>query len=371
MKRLLLIIIFITVQIAVSIITGYAVLDRTVPDGTVGGVSPYFGVEYSGTDIRAAAAVIESVSENQIQQTKAAIIYRDTEFLFDYSEIVLTADYSRLVTDLLLKKSPYYPNSLYTAFSRGYESAAGPVYSADADAFYAKLSQIKTHIDVAPVNADINCSPEGVISLEASSDGVLFDIDRHFTAIYNAFLSSPFRPLILASDAQSPGTGLRVVSVVEPRISDDLLAGIDTVLARIDAPVPAGYDMDLAANAAEAINKVWTPKKGAAYAPFSFMRYIEEAGLSAHAPAREYDFVASALMHALLAAGEDYTYMETNVSDEQDKYPGLPGSSVELTPDTDFFFTNILDGNIIIFASVADGTLRIMIAGNAGLSPAA
>jgi len=126
--------------------------------------------------------------------------------------------------------------------------------------------------------------------------------------------------------------------------------------------LPEGLDIRLAEDVAKAIDKILIPAYGNARSPFSFMGYVAEAGLKTEETPAEYGFAASVLLYALLAGGEDYQAMDYAVTDDE-IYPGLSGFCVRLAPDSDFRFTNVLDGPVMIFASVADGSLEVTIAG--------
>ena len=381
MKKLLLFVIYPVAQIFISLLIGYFALNLVVPSGVVHGGATFSGVDIAGMDTAEASAIIKHIGDKNVEKGIAAFTYNDMQFYFHFNEIGLSADYSRIESSLSIKDTPFYLQNLFTAFIRNYGAAPKPEYTADSDAFREKLNYIKTFIDKAPVDADIEYTKDGEIVLSPSEKGVYFDIDNQFDIIYSEFLFDPFKIIALDSNAAISDA---MLVIEEPLVTDAYLAGIDTVLSQIQTPVPADYDMPLVALAAEAINKVWAPKKGKAYSPFSFLRYIDEAGLPIDKASREYNLVASALLHALLIGGVDYAKIEAVKSFDIYAYIGLPGFGVELlsygggenTDDNlsansvapDFLFTNTLDGNIVIFASVADGELNIAVAGKKDLS---
>ena len=395
MRRLFLLILFPVAQITFSIIIGYFALSLAAPSGSVRSGVVYAGADFSGMDIQEAASAIQQINETKIEKGLAGFSYNDIEFVFHFNEINFTADYSGIEKSLTDKDSPTYIKSLLTAFTRNYGPGPRPVYSADADAFREKLMRMKEYIDIAPVNADINYSRESGIIKIPSAKGVSLDVDGQFDYIYQAFLSNPFDLFEINSDSM-----LSALALVydEPPITDTLIADIDAVLADISTPVPAGLNTELLADVAESINKVWAPRKNMAYAPVSFLRYISEAGLPVDKPVREYDFVASALLHALLVGGNDYSMMEFVGSREVEnddlyeakdidenyladienyKYGGIPGFDVVLLSSgglmfiqkdiDDFTFTNSLDSDIVIFAYVEEGMLNIIVAGSSKL----
>ena len=377
MKRFFLFIIFPVVQIAFSIVTGYIALNFAAPSDAVQAGVAYAGVDFSGMDVPEAAAAIKQIDESRISKGIADFVFQDIDFVFHYSEINLSADYSGIENSLVDKSSHAYMSSLLTAFTRKYSSAPKLVYEADAVAFRDKLLHMKTYIDIEPVNADINLSNEGEIDYIPSSQGTYLDVDGYFDQVYKAFLENPFEPFLLDSYTTQDSM---VVATVEPRVTDSMLAGIDTILARVSAAVPASLDFFIVSDAAEALNKIWAPKKDIAYGPVSFLRYISEAGLPDDAPSREYDFVASTLMLALLTSGIDYSMMDYAGYDEYtyeyenlygSGYGGIPGFRVALLQDGglaggggDFRFTNTLNNNIVIFMFVNDGSLNVVIAGS-------
>ena len=381
MKRLLLLISYPVLLIVLSLAIGFFTLNLTVPPQVVRGGLTYSDVDLSGMDIAEASALIKNIGDKQIEKGYAAFIFENTEFLFHFNEIGLTADYSGIESSLSAKDSPMYLNNLFTAFIRKYGSAPKPAYTADAEAFRGKLFEIKALIDKESVDADIDYTADGEIVLTPSVNGVYFDVDGHIGHILPEFLSDPHKTFAIDSDAMISEAAL---VFEEPRVPDALLDGIDTALAQIKTPIPADCDISLVSRAAEAVNKVWLPKKGMAYSAFSFLRYIEGAGLPADAPAREYNFVASVLLHALLAGGEDYSKTESARSSDKYAYAALPGFGIELIASAgadstdvnidagqdpmDFQFTNTLDGNIVIFASASDGSLNITIAGKSSLA---
>ena len=381
MKRLLLLIAYPFLLIVLSLVIGYIALDLIVPQRIVRNGLTYSGVDLSGMDIGEASAIIENIGDKQIKKGLAAFTYGDTEFLFHFEEIGLTADYSGIESSLSAKDTPMYPNNLLTAFIRKYGASPIPAYSADAGAFRVKLDEMKALIDKEPVDADIEYTADGKIVQTQSENGVFFDVDSHAGNILSEFLSDPHKTFAIDSKTMISGSAL---VFQEPRVPDALLEGIDTVLAQIRTPIPADYDISLVSRAAEAVNKIWLPRKGMAYSAFSFLRYIDEAGLPTDIPAREFDFVASTLLHALLVSGEDYSKTESVRSGDEYAYTALPGFGVELIANAgavatdvniaagqepaDFQFTNTLDGNIVIFASAADGSLDVVIAGKSGLA---
>ena len=372
---------------------GYAVLSYSAPPDTVRGGAGFAGVQLSGRSVAEAAGLVEQICESRIDKGMAQFTYRETRFLFHFSEIGLTADYSHLADSLTVKGSAAYYNNLFTAFIRQYGADPSPLFSVDASAFRGKLDHMKSFIDSLPVNADINYSAEAGISRSPSWQGAAFDVDGQFDYIMDAFLADPFLPLALDS-ARMITAGALLIE--EPRVADSMLSDVDAALGAVSAPVPQGYDMPLLAKVAEAINKVWIPKKGTAGAPFSFMRYLDEAGLPVGGDApQEYNFVATALMHALLAGGCDLAAMEAPISHSQGAadYSGLPGFGINLSPvfgesggntatggnaniggnatvggGQDFIFTNSLESNIVIFAEAKDGELAITVAGSSALS---
>jgi len=342
MKRLVLFFIFITAQIFISLAAGYIILDRLTPPET-GSV----------------AEVIMDISENEIAGGLARFTYKDTAFVFRHSEIGLRADYSHIGPDLSVKKSPRYIHNLFTAFLRDYGAAPSPIYNADAEAFRNKLEQIKSFIDEQPVNADVEYAPDGTISRIYAIDGVYFDVDARFNIIYDMYVSAPFNPLAIDSD-EMRAEGVLVVAY--PQIQDALLDGVDTPLAVVSAGIPDGYDITIIELAAEAINKVWAPRKAMAHSPFSFGRYMANAGLDPGAQPRELSFTASVLFHALLAGGVDLSDMDFERAGDETAYPELPGYAVDIA--SDFQFINTLDENIVIFTNIADGMLNVIIAGS-------
>ena len=384
MKKLFLFSIYPAAQIILSLLIGYFALNLSAPSDIVRNGAEYIGVDFSGMDVENAAAVIENIGKRHAETGMASFEYDNTLYAFHFDEIGLTADFSRIGPSLSVKGSPAYLNNLFTAFVRNYGGPPKPEFSADADAFRKKLYGIKTYIDKEPVNADIEYTADGNIILSPSKNGVYLDIDKRFDDIYSKFLSEPSE--VFAFDSNTATSDSALV-IVEPSVTDAYLRGIDTALARLQTPIPAGYDISLVARAAEAVNKVWTPAKGKAYAPFSFLRYIDEAGLSVDNNTKEYNLVASTLMHALLVSGSDYAKIEYTKSADINAYTGLPGFGVELaSPDggapaganslagrtaADFLFMNTLDGNIVIFASVTDNELNIAVAGKKALAGAA
>ena len=383
MKRLLLFFVYPIAQITIILIAGYLALNIAAPsDVTRGGVW-YSGVEFAGMNTAEASAIVGEIGGNNMENGYAVFTYGGTRYLFHFSEIDLTADYSRIETSLSAKDSPLYINNLLTLFLRNYSAAPKPEYSADPAAFLTKLKDMKSFIDATPINADIEYTKDGELRLSHSKNGVYFDIDNQFDIIFSEFLADPFK--IIALDANAAITESALITV-EPLVTDAYLSGIDTVLAHIQAPIPPDYDMSLVSSVAEAINKVWAPKKGTAYAPFSFLRYIDQAGLPTDKASLEYNLAASALLHALLVSGVDYAKTEAVISEDENAYAELPGFGVELISGNavglsgdgpsagqtaqDFNFTNTLDGNIVIFAYSADGYLNIVVAGKKELSGA-
>ncbi|MCL2058922.1 MAG: hypothetical protein FWH01_07665 [Oscillospiraceae bacterium] len=382
MKRLLLFFVFLFAQIALSLFAGFAALGAAVPADSVRGGAQYLGVELSGRSMAEASALVEQISESQLNKGMAEFTYRETKFIFRFTEIALRADYSQLAQSLAARGSGAYYNNMFTAFIRQYGADPAPLFTVDVEAFREKLRLMKTYVDSAPVNADISYSPEEGIVHSPSWQGADLDVDGQFEYIMSAFLADPFSPMELDSNAMIAATALLVA---EPRVADSMLADVDAILASIDVPVPQGHDLALLTQAAEAINKVWVPKKGAASAPFSFMRYLDEAGLSSGGGAPpEYGFVATALMHALLVCGCDYAAMEAPISPDAADYSGLPGFGImlsavagdgntdgggaaDLTDLPDFRFTNSLDSNIVIFSGIEDGELTVIVAGSSKL----
>ena len=365
MKRLLIFVIFIILQIAAALTAGYTALGFTVQSDAAGGSISYPRLSFSGINASEAIQTVESVVDNQIKNGWAGFIFQDSEYIFNYSDIGLKADYSGIDTGLRARNQPYFTYNLLTAFTRNYGEAPGPIYTADSGKLRQILAQIKAEIDNEPVNADISCTADGSIEIKHSLNGVVLNIDDNFEYISGVFLSNPFKPLALDSETIYSASAL---SIEEPRVTYDLLAGVDTPLANINVPIPAGLDADAVGRAAEAINKIWLPAKGMAYAPFSFLRYIGEAGLSMEDSPREFSFVATVLMHSLLVGGEDYSKMELVRAQDTDTYPELPGFGLDLSGDRDFTFTNSLDNNIVIFAYTGDGWARVIIAGNSILA---
>ena len=381
MKRLYYYIFFSLAQIILCLLVGYAAMNLTVPADVVRDGVVFSGIDFSGADVSAAAASIANIGKRQSENGVASFVYNNTEFLFHYSEIGLSADYSGLEARLPEKGSKFYLNNLLSGFIRRFDSGFKPVYSVDPALFKSKLLGMKEYIDANPKNADIELTAYGDIVFTPSEDGVYLDVDGQFDRILSLFLSDPLYTFIIDSDAMVSNSAL---VITEPAVPSALLADVDAVLAQIKIPVPDGYDFSLVAKTAEAINKVWAPGKGNAYAPFSFLRYIENAGLPSGEAAAEYDLVASALMHALLVSGEDFLKTEFNVSGDADAYPDLPGFGVAIigggvrkstgaklaagSAKSDLKFTNTLDGNIVVFASAADGELNVAVAGNSRLA---
>lgn len=350
MKRLVLFSIFLAVQLAVALTAGYAALDSLQDDRVVRPGAVYSGIDYSGMDIETAVAtMVESVNGN-VNNGFASFSYKDTEFVFRLSDIGLSADFSRIGPRLTARGSPFYTNALFTAFTRRYEASPGPDFFADSDAFLQKLTAMKAYIDKPPVNADVEFSTDGEIVKFMSFQGVNFDAVRGCTDILPVFLSDPFKQFSIDANPRASASLLSI----EPQAPYELVADIDSVVSDICEPIPEGCDAALIARVAEAVNKVWVPKNRMAYGAFSFLRYIEESGLPIAVLPREYDFVASELMRALLACGEDSKKMEFTIAD----------SDVDSIL-RDFKFVNTLDSNIVIFAGVESGSdeLRIRIAG--------
>ena len=374
MKRLSLLIIFIAAQIILSLSAGYAALDRLAGADMVRGGIMLFGVDFSGGEAAAAGARIRDMLESRIDQGLASFIYQDTEFEFHFSEIGLNADYSGLEQSLTKKGAKTYLSDLFSAFLHDYSGDPALSFSADKAAFHRKLNCIKPFVDKAPVNADINLDGNGEITKTPSAGGVVFDAGRQLDGIYSDFIKNPFDPIML----DNAGSGMTFISSVEPDVTDGMIADIDAVLAESVARVPDGYDMAAVAEAADAINKVWVPKKGMAYGLFSFVRYLDDAGIQAGGGnSRENGFVASALLHALLSCGADYAKMEFSRSTGGEPYPRLPELGVDLSvpigaageeKPPDFRFSNTLTCNIVIFASAADGELRVAVAGSSALT---
>jgi hypothetical protein len=369
MKRLSLIILFPVAQIILALCAGYFALNFSMPADAVRRGAVYSGADFSGLNIKEAAAAIEIISENQMNKGMSGFSYEDTEFIFYMSDIGLTADYSELESILALRNPKTYLYNLLSAFTKSYGRALKPVYTADADAFRKKLNQIRPYVDKKPVNADIFYSRDGGIVRTPAEQGTYLDIDGNFDLIYAMFLSDPLTPFAIDSVTMLRTSAL---SIEDPLVTDSLLVDIDTALAHVITPIPEGYDLLLAEYAAESINKVWAPGGGMANAPVSFLRYIREAGLPAENPAPEYNLVASALFHALLVSGIDYSKMDLPVSNDNYSYGELPGYGVGLlSNDTDngdnkqdFLFSNTLNGHIVIFSFVEDGNLEIIVAGN-------
>ena len=361
MKRLFILAIFIIVQIFAAITAGYAALELSAPENAAGGGSVCPEIAFSGMDVSKASSLIETVSENQLKNGMAGFLYQDREYLFKYSEIGLTADYSGLEDVLRAKSKPAYAYNLFSAFRRNYGEIGGPVYSADSALFLKKLSQIKSGIDAPPVNADINCDAEGRLTAEPSFNGVELNLDDQSGYILDSFLENPFKPFALDSEAMLSSSAL---IVREPRVTGDLLSGVNAALSNVNITIPDGYDVKAIENAAGAVSKIWLPKKGMAYAPFSYLHYLSEAGLSPDGAPRESEFVATVLVHSLLIGGGEYAKMEYARRDDTTIYPDLPGFGVDLSAGGDFKFTNGLEGNIVIFTFVEDGGLRVIVAGN-------
>ena len=368
MKRLLLFGALVFAQITLTLFAAYAALGAATPkDAVVNGVF-FDSADYSGLNAAAAAETIKNVCEAKIENGVAAVMCRDAEFLFRFGEIGLYADYSGIETKIAVKNPETYFYGLLSAFTRRGNMDAGPAFYADAGAFRRKLALVKEYVDAPAVNADIDITGDGGLIKTPSAKGAHFDLDGYFDAIYKSFLSAPFEPLPI--DPEN-GAALSAVAFTEPRVADDLLADVDAILAEIIVPLPDACDYSLAARAAESINKVWAPKKGASNAPFSYLRYIEDAGLAADSGSPECAFVASALFHALLASGLDYSKMELGFAEGSGAYPPLPGFGAALQAGADggaardFRFTNTLGGNIVIFSSADNGELRVAIAGNA------
>ena len=353
MKRLSIFFIFITAQIIISLTAGYLALDAMAPP----------------------AAANAGHSRHMIDNGFARYAYGDTEFLFRVSDVGLVGDHSNVDAPAVDKSTPAYRSSLLTAFMRDYGHTPRPFYYADALSFRQKLIGMKQYIDVPPVDADIELTPDGDIVRTPSSDGVNFDVDGQLDNLYEGFLADPFaRRALDAGTKPAPA-----VRPLEPRVPDSLLADVDAVLAEIEVDIPDGCNAELLAYAAEAVNKVWAPKKGMAYDSFSFLRYIGEAGLPADARRPEYDFAASALLHALLASGVDFSKITYVRSPDADLYPDLPGFGAALIDGgaetgkeggepADFRFYNTLNCNIVIFARADGGSLRVSIAGSSKLA---
>jgi len=371
MKRLLLIPTLIAAQILVALAAGYIALDSATPAQAFRGAAAhaFYGasahaytddsdLDLSGLGADRLAALVERASENEIQNGMAVFTYGDTEFIFRYSEIGLRADYSTVKPNLLKKSANFYINNLLTAFNRDYGGAPQPIFSLDAGAFRQKLYQMMGFINKPPVSADVNYSAEGVITRTYAEYGVLLDVVGSEKAIAELYLSDPLKPFAMDSKAMVSSKALIIVA---PPVSDDKLADINTILAEISVPITDGLDMYEVWLVAEAVNKVWAPKKSMADAPISFRRYLTEAGLDAATPSPEHELVASALLHALLISGVDYSVADYTKS-SGDAYPALAGFNVDLSAD--FLVTNSLDSNIVIFASVSGGALHISIAGN-------
>ena len=372
MKRLFLLLVFIFFQLVISLAAGYIALNKYASAGGVRAGMAYAGADLAGMDVDAAAGAVGGAVNKKIESGMASFLYQGTEYAFQFSSVGLEADFSNIKAALSSNGTRPYLSSLLSAFTRIYSDEVKPVYKADPEAFRKKLLVIKEFIDCDPVDAGIEYAADGEIIKTESSDGAVFDVDNYFDIISEQFCADPFAPFAL--DAQ-PRDGRAFVEQIKPRVPDSLIGDIESALAAIEADIPADYNPRYVAGAAEAINKVWAPKKGKAYDSFSFLRYLREAGLPEDLPATEYDFVASALLHALLICGMDQTKMEFVLSGNTGAYTALPGMDVcmiggkakgasdSAEPD-DFRFSNTLNTDIVIFASVQDGRLRIAIAGN-------
>jgi hypothetical protein len=374
MKRLLLIFAFIAVQIVLSLSIGYMALSVAAPSSIVRDGAYFTGADYTGASPSNAVETIAEIDKARIEKGIACFSYQGTEFLFHFKEVGLYADYADIEAALSQKKLTDYYHNLFSAFTRSYGTSMKAAYNADIDSFREKLRLMKEFIDQDPVNADISISRRGDIVKTPAENGAYFDVDENADRLFASFLSDPFSPIEIDSDAATSP-----VTVLEPRVTDWMLDDIDAVLASISASIPNDCDAWLIESVFNSIDKVWIPKKGMAFAPFSFLRYISDAGLQTDNPSREYDFAASMLFHALLASGVDYAQIEPLLTHDEQSYSGLPGFSVEVisagaTPvdakgiyggsKPDFKFTNTLDGNIIVFATVTYGSLKIIIAGN-------
>ena len=377
MRRLTAVIIFIALQIVLAITAGYWFLANCETEGRVRAGVGYSGVDLSGMDIDAAVETVGGAIDEKIEDGLASLVYKDTEFVFHFDEIGMKADYPGIKAALSPGVSDSYYSELLSAYTRGYGYGLKPAFTADGGEFREKLLRIKTLIDREPVDAGIEYFPDGEITRAPSENGAVFNVDEKYARLARVFFDDPFEPLDL--DYPRDG-GDAFVDVVAPRVPGALIEDVDFALAAAAAPTPGDFDAQLVGRVAEAINKVWAPKKGMAYDSFSFLRYIEEAGLPSDAPVREYDFVATALLHALLLCGEDYAKMDFiwSVEPETAAYPGLSGLQVGLLRDadgaaagarglSDFRFSNTLSCDIVIFAYVADGALNVAVAGNSSV----
>ena len=359
MKRIALIFTLIASQIIFTLTAGYLALNLYASSEAARRDGGYAGAESAGDAAARMAATKRGQLLNQAEKGYARFRHEDADFIFKFSEIGLTAVLKQYGNSFFTDDSASYYANLFSAFTRDYEANLRLDYTADADKFRKKLEAMKTFVDRPPVDAGIDLSDTGEIVRTPSSYGEFLDVDGRFDSIFGDFLSDPLQTFHL--DAENRECGY--VSYVEPRVSDSILADVDAVLSEVKAAIPDGFDKLLIINAAEAVNKVWAPKKGSAYESFSFAKYLEEAGLPTDKPAPEYDFVASALLHALLISGEDYGKMETAKSARGEPYPDLPGFGVS----KDFKFMNSLNSNIVIFAYVSGDNLYVSIAGNSSL----
>ena len=376
MKRLFAITLFLVFQIALSLSAGYWALNRYTSMNGVRTGAAYAGEDLTGMDADAATETVIRAVNEKIDSELASFLYKDTEFVFHFSEIGLEADYTNIKAALSSNDTQSYISSLLSAFVRVYGDELEPAYTVGRDAFLKKLLLMKEYIDSDPVDANIDCTADGAVTVTVSEDGAFFDAEGMYVLISEQFCADPFRPQVL--DAAG-GAGPAIIETIAPRVPGELIGDIDTALAIITAQIPEGYDARLVEQAAEAVNKVWAPQKGKAYDSFSFMRYLDDAGLPTDRAAREYNFVASALLHALLVSGEDPSKMEFGVRAGGSGYGGLPGMEISLAGGAahnagggaedfaDFRFSNTLNGNIVIFAMASDDNLKIIVTGNSKL----
>jgi len=363
MNRLCILAALIATQIVAALIIGYLAINLTPTEEYTRKGAYYSGADLSGMPVEDALKAVELIDGKKIEGGIAAFIFNDREFLFSFSDIELAANYDLLVHGLTAKGSDTYRYSLFSGFTRVYTGAPKPIYEANSDLLKHKLLQIKDHIEIMPQNADIHFSASGGITKTPSSDGVYFDVAGKFEHIFALFLTDPFAPFQIGSNSMVASSAIIKTA---PRVTDAMLEGVTAALSSIAAPIPDRLDIELLGLSAEAINRVWIPRAGDAGAPFSFLRYIRDAGLPDSIGYEEYSFVASVLLHALLAAGADYSSITFDTSSNMDFYEALPGFGVSID-NNDILFSSSFGDNIVIFASMENGDINITIAGNPDL----